>query len=57
MPAARPVQYCRYCLAILPRLALWAPGLLTFRIVRANHSGCVRTSGGVNASHILARAS
>ena len=29
MPSTRPVQYCRYCLAILPRLALRAPGLLT----------------------------
>src|SRR5437868_1207949 len=51
MPAARPEQYCRYCLAVLPRLALWAPGLLTLSLsghtrTRLARRFAQRTSGG-----------
>jgi hypothetical protein len=55
MPAARPVQYCRYCLAILPRLALWAPGLLTL-LPCAKLTAHAKVRGDVDPRTIRARA-
>ena len=64
MPAGRPVQYCRYGLAILPRLALWAPAVLTRRhtrdIDRACHlhyeRPCAKSADGPRTTRARSRA-